>query len=178
MVSGLVTSPWDQERIFSGLARLIRMESKSAIWLARSYGLLRYKAYLLPPYAGDGLQPKSGEPRAPRRIVPGLRDETPGRGSVRDFFRGLLALHQLDVQAERLQLAHQDVERFGNSGVNARLALHNGLVNLGAAVDVVRLAGQQFLQDVGGAVGLERPDFHFAEALAAELRLTAEGLLG
>ena len=43
MVSGLVTSPWDQERIFSGLAKLIRMESKSAIKLARSYGLLRYK---------------------------------------------------------------------------------------------------------------------------------------
>jgi hypothetical protein len=39
----LVTSPWDQERIFSGLAKLIRIESKSAIRLARSYGLLRYK---------------------------------------------------------------------------------------------------------------------------------------
>src|ERR1700722_1773350 len=43
MVSGLVTSPWDQDRIFSGLAKLMRMESKSAIWLARSYGLDRYK---------------------------------------------------------------------------------------------------------------------------------------
>ena len=29
MVSGLVTSPWDQDRIFSGLARRILMESKS-----------------------------------------------------------------------------------------------------------------------------------------------------
>jgi hypothetical protein len=38
MVSGLVTSPWDQLRIFSGDARLIRMESKSAIKFARSYG--------------------------------------------------------------------------------------------------------------------------------------------
>src|SRR5271169_2614678 len=110
MVSGLVTSPCDQERIFSGLARLIRMESKSAIWLARSYGLLRYKAFLLPPFAGDGLQPKSGELHASRCLVPMLRDETPGRGSVRDFLRGLLALHQLDIQAQRLQLAHQDVE--------------------------------------------------------------------
>jgi hypothetical protein len=36
MVSGLVTSPWDHERIFSGLAKLIRIESKSAIKLARS----------------------------------------------------------------------------------------------------------------------------------------------
>jgi hypothetical protein len=29
MVSGLVTSPWDQDRIFSGLASRILMESKS-----------------------------------------------------------------------------------------------------------------------------------------------------
>src|SRR5579884_4084402 len=38
MVSGLVTSPWLQLRIFSGLASEIRMESKSAIKFARSYG--------------------------------------------------------------------------------------------------------------------------------------------
>ena len=31
MVSGLVTSPWDQDRIFSGLARRIRIASKSSI---------------------------------------------------------------------------------------------------------------------------------------------------
>src|ERR1700691_627208 len=38
MVSGLVTSLFDQLRIFSGEARLIRMESKSAIKFALSYG--------------------------------------------------------------------------------------------------------------------------------------------
>src|SRR5271157_4625599 len=38
MVSGLVTSPWDQLRIFSGDAREMRIESKSAIKFARSYG--------------------------------------------------------------------------------------------------------------------------------------------
>src|ERR1700691_3724804 len=42
MVSGLVTSPCDQLRIFSGLASEIRMESKSAIRFARSYGEERY----------------------------------------------------------------------------------------------------------------------------------------
>src|SRR4029453_9628517 len=47
----------------------------------------------------------------------------------------------------------------------------------GPAVDVVGLRGQQLLQDVRGAVGLERPDFHLSEALAAELRLAAERLL-
>src|SRR5690349_24710979 len=43
MVSGLVTSPWDQLRIFSGEARLMRIASKSAIVLPRSNGLERYK---------------------------------------------------------------------------------------------------------------------------------------
>src|SRR5919204_3518507 len=43
MVSGLVTSPCDQLRIFSGEARLMRMASKSAIAFARSKGLERYK---------------------------------------------------------------------------------------------------------------------------------------
>src|ERR1700684_518638 len=42
MVSGLVTSPCDQLRIFSGEARLMRIESKSAMRLALSYGEERY----------------------------------------------------------------------------------------------------------------------------------------
>src|SRR5436305_13850955 len=43
MVSGFVTSPWDQLRIFSGEARLMRIASKSAIGFARSNGLERNK---------------------------------------------------------------------------------------------------------------------------------------
>ena len=43
---------------------------------------------------------------------------------------------------------------------------------------VVRLDGEQFLQRVGRAVGFHGPDFHFAEALAAVLRLAAQRLLG
>src|SRR5581483_9607564 len=46
MVSGLVTSPWDQLRIFSGEARLMRMASNSAIGFPRSNGLERYKVFL------------------------------------------------------------------------------------------------------------------------------------
>src|SRR3984893_8806548 len=46
MFSGLVTSPCDQLRIFSGEARLIRMASKSAIGFAMSKGLERYKVVL------------------------------------------------------------------------------------------------------------------------------------
>jgi hypothetical protein len=46
MVSGFVTSPCDQLRIFSGEARLMRMASKSAIGLAKSKGLERNKVFL------------------------------------------------------------------------------------------------------------------------------------
>jgi hypothetical protein len=43
---GLVTSPWDQLRIFSGDAKLMRIASKSAIGFAISKGLERYKVFL------------------------------------------------------------------------------------------------------------------------------------
>src|SRR4029077_4088238 len=46
MVSGLVTSPCDQLRIFSGDARLMRIASKSAMGFAMSKGLERYKVFL------------------------------------------------------------------------------------------------------------------------------------
>ena len=57
------------------------------------------------------------------------------------------------------------------------LALDDRLVHARAADDVVGLDGQELLQAVGGAVGLHRPHFHLAEALAAELGLAAERLL-
>src|SRR6266496_681124 len=47
MVSGLVTSPCDQLRIFSGEASWILMASKSAMLFPRSNGLERYK---VPPH--------------------------------------------------------------------------------------------------------------------------------
>ena len=56
-------------------------------------------------------------------------------------------------------------------------ALDDGLVGLDATGDVVGLDCQNLLQIVGGAVGLQGPDFHFTEALAAELGLAAQRLL-
>ena len=47
MVSGLVTSPCDQLRIFSGEAREMRIASKSVMGLLSSNGLERYKTTLL-----------------------------------------------------------------------------------------------------------------------------------
>src|SRR4029079_13601126 len=52
-----------------------------------------------------------------------------------------------------------------------------GFIDLGTPGNVVRFDRQHFLQRVRGAVSFERPHFHFAAALAAELRLAAERLL-
>src|SRR5580658_1147650 len=57
MVSGLVTSPCDQLRIFSGEASEMRMASKSVMGLVSSNGLERYKTTLL----GTWLQIDSSE---------------------------------------------------------------------------------------------------------------------
>ena len=85
---------------------------------------------------------------------------------------------QLDVEAERAHFLDEHVEALGNAGLEGVVAADDRLVDLGAAGDVVRLDGQHLLQRVGGAVGFERPHLHFAEALAAELRLAAQRLLG
>ena len=87
-------------------------------------------------------------------------------------------LDQLDIKAQRLQLANQHVERLRHAGLDGGFALDDGLVNLGAAINVIGLRRQQLLQNVGRAVSFQRPHFHFAEALTAELRLAAQRLLG
>src|SRR5439155_1201818 len=85
--------------------------------------------------------------------------------------------NQFDVEAERLQFADKNVERLGYTGLDGSFALDDGLVDLGAAEDVVRLGGEQLLQDVGGAVSFEGPDLHLTEALSAELGFTTKRLL-
>src|SRR5580658_763373 len=75
MVSGLVTSPCDQLRIFSGEASMMRIASKSLIGVVSSNGLERNKATLL------------GRPFGlSRRCFPGrlLREVCPTLGSVND----------------------------------------------------------------------------------------------
>ena len=79
--------------------------------------------------------------------------------------------------SERISLT-STLNDSGNTRLERVVAAHDRLVHLGAAGDVVRLHRQHFLQRVGRAVGLERPDLHFAETLAAELRLAAQRLLG
>src|SRR5215471_9346565 len=66
----------------------------------------------------------------------------------------VFGLDQLDVEAEALQLPDQHVERLWDARVVRGVALDDRLVDLGPAVDVVRLRGQELLQDVRGAVRL------------------------
>src|SRR5215470_5146226 len=142
MVSGLVTSPCDQLRIFSGDARLIRMESKSVIEVPRSNGLERYKVcpptaftppWRLPVLFGYAFC-LSSRPEA-------HRNWTIGKNLVGSRCHLLAAafntLDQLHIETERLQLADQNVEGLRDARFNGGLTFHNGLINLGAAKDVV-----------------------------------------
>jgi hypothetical protein len=79
---------------------------------------------------------------------------------------------------EGLQFLHEHVEGLGNTGIRQVLALHDGLVDLGASRDVVGLHGEDLLEGVRGAVGLQRPDLHLPEPLPTELGLSGQGLLG
>src|SRR5580704_10245940 len=208
MVSGLVTSPCDQLRIFSGDARLMRIASKSAIVFCISNGLERNKVFLRFLLSERQYRVPSCEYRANCKPCPAnFESSNFAERSCQSFSnvqaqvaradlnhsvlatrdselircragRGLFlpGLDQLHIQAERLQFADQHVERLRHARLHGSFALDDGFVNLGAAVYVVGLRRQQLLQDEGCAVSFERPDFHFAEALAAELRLAAQRL--
>ena len=82
------------------------------------------------------------------------------------------------VERERLHLLQQHLEGLGDRRLGDVLALDDRLVGLHAPDRVVGLDGEHLLQRVRGAVRLERPHLHLAEALAAELRLAAQRLLG
>src|SRR5690606_39005187 len=83
----------------------------------------------------------------------------------------------LHGQAETLKLLHQHAEARRDARLLDRLALHDRLVGADTPLHVVALDREHLLQRVRRAVCLERPDFHLAETLAAELGLTAERLL-
>src|SRR5258708_5958015 len=88
----------------------------------------------------------------------------------------LVLAQDLDPEREPFQLLDQHAERLRDAGLECVVALDDLLVGLDAADDVVGLDGQDLLQDVRGAVRLERPHLHLARALAAELGLAAERL--
>src|SRR5687767_8286235 len=104
-----------------------------------------------------------------QRIAPGVLDEA-------DLL--FVLVQNLHRQAERLELLDEHLERLGHARRLDLLALDDRLVGLHATHDVVGLYRQELLEDVRGAVRLERPDLHLAEALSTELRLASQRLLG
>src|SRR3546814_14846630 len=72
----------------------------------------------------------------------------------------------------------QNIEALRNTGLKSIVTLDDRFIDLGTTDNVVRLHRQHFLQGVGSAISLQCPDLHLTEALAAELHLTAQRLLG
>src|ERR1017187_1461176 len=161
----------------------MRIASKSAIGFPSSNGFERYKLSSYP--AGPDL--RAAESRGPCAAAGGSRFESTHRvllpaGAVEatprslrsvggdrscDHWLAFARLDQLHIKAKRLQLANQNVERLWYTRLDGRFAFDNGLVNLGAAIHVIGLRGQQFLQDVRRSVRFQGPDFHFSEAYGA-----------
>src|SRR4029453_18877036 len=123
-----------------------------------------------------------GGPTGPLRAcphVPGCRKAGPSTLSESPLGRLLAVLgNELYIEGQALQFLHEHVEGFWGAGLEEILALHDRLVDAVASLRVVGFDGEHLLQRVGGAIGLERPHFHLAEPLAAELRLASQRLLG
>ena len=63
---------------------------------------------------------------------------------------------EVDAQTETAELVEKHVERLGNACLRHGIAFDNRFVGFAAAVDVVTLDGQDFLEDVRCAECLER----------------------
>src|SRR5687767_13878610 len=130
MVSGLVTSPFDQSRICSGDASEMRMALK----------------LLTSSISSSVLEPGQVDPAQIGQRV--------GRDVLGEVDLFLVLVEDLDVETEALELLDEHLEGLRHTRRLDVLALDDRLVGLDAAHDVVRLDRQQLLQDVGGAVGL------------------------
>src|ERR1043166_1655842 len=164
MVSGFFTSPLDQERIASGEATEIATYST---WLTLSspsnsrvdslviiYLFHGGRARLLNFQLSEG-----GQSSGRRRLVE--------RVGIPDFH----------IHAEGLHFLHQHVKRLRNACFEAVVTLDDALVDARAALHIIRFDREQFLERIGSAVSFHGPNFHFAEALTAILRLAAQRLL-
>src|SRR5712691_3118980 len=162
MVSGFVTSPCDHDMIVSGDANESFSASKFSSFSKSSSSLLLCRVF-----------PELFALEADSKVQRDLGDVLFTQNNL-----ALVFAQDLDPEREPFQLLDQHAERFRDAGFERVVALDDRLVSLDAADDVVGLDGQYLLQDVRGAVSLEGPNLHLAEALAAELRLAAQRLLG
>ena len=93
-----------------------------------------------------------------------------------NFFH--ILIKNTNIKTQRLKLLDENLERFRNARMRNIFAFYDRLVGLYTSYDIVGLDRKDFLQRKGSTVSFKRPDFHFTEALSAELSFTAERLLG
>src|SRR3990172_6639327 len=132
MVSGLVTSPCDQDRIFSGLARRILIASKSITGLPVSiFGLIGIIRLIGSVPRNDATESRSARSSIPRDASP-RRLWKPSPSLSVSFVSPwlsflVLRLDQFHVEAEALQLANEHVERLRQARRVRRVALDDRL---------------------------------------------------
>src|SRR5438034_179592 len=85
-----------------------------------------------------------------------LRGSRTLRKSIMSLFLAVLGGPQRDSQPQGLELFHEHVERLRDARLGKILSFDNRFIDAAAAVHVVRLDGQHFLQHVRRAVGFER----------------------
>src|SRR5258708_12123290 len=164
--------------------------------LTSSMVLLRVDAWL-----GDAIRTVSEGGRAGRARAPGVRavlvrDQDrlvldPGEvdpAEIGEHVAGGVVLRERDllvvlvedlrVQPEAAQLLDEDLEGFRNPRWLDLLPLDDGFVRLDPSEDVIRLDGEQLLEDVRGPVGLEPPHPPLAPPLATPLAPATPRLLG
>src|SRR6195952_3320606 len=193
MVSGFLTSPWDQVRISSAAARPIRISSKKLTSSTDCTSLSCQKWWSVTVLGSRTATHRGGSSTSGSvhqfvdrgRLVAGQVDSEVGRSPLEIVVVGIAHLdggavrgQHLHVQAERLELFEEHLERFGDARLRDVLALDDGFVDLDAADDVIALDGEELLERVRRAIGLHGPALHLTEALATEPGLTAERLLG
>src|SRR5215510_3878697 len=135
MVSGFLISPYDQDRIFSGLAIEIRIWSKTC---AGTCGLKRFitswfiavswarGASFAAPRSVDHLCGRGGVPPRHMCLLGGL-----GLAAAGTLFRVV----QVDIETERTHLLDQHIEGFRNAGFERVVSAHDRLVHLGTSRD-------------------------------------------
>src|SRR5690625_939403 len=192
ILSGFFTSPCDHARTSSAVASPIRSSSNALTSSTYSYFLRPVVVWRFTDELRRRARPSGAEGRAwPLQLVDAARVGTARQVNTEFFLRpvdrlvvvtefnlGSISRENFHVEAQGLHLLHEHLERFRNARFRDVLALDDRLVHLHAASDVVRLDREEFLQRVRGTVGLQGPHFHLTEALATELGLAPEGLLG
>ena len=97
--------------------------------------------------------------------------------AVFDWFKGVNYFAEGYFHTQAANFTAEAIEGCGSSPRGNWVALHHIGIRLMAALDVIGFNGHHLVQNVGGAIGLNGPDFHLAHALTAMVGLPTHTLL-